>query len=58
MISVRPSWFDKLTMREMGDEREPSSATSAIGFAATHVPHPELVEGRTIFMQRSCNAKD
>ncbi|MBA8902713.1 hypothetical protein [Phyllobacterium sp. P30BS-XVII] len=46
MNVVRGSWFDKLTMRERGDERESFSATLAIIVADLTLPHGELVEGR------------
>ncbi len=49
---VRGSWFDKLTMRERGDERESFSATLAIIVADLTLPHGELVEPRTKSMQR------
>ncbi len=45
------AWFDKLTMREGEDRREPDLATLAIGLQPNHIPHGELVEPRTIAMQ-------
>ncbi|SDO97654.1 hypothetical protein SAMN05443582_10359 [Phyllobacterium sp. OV277] len=55
--AIGGSWFDKLTMRERGDERESSSATFVLGnFLICNaddyrciltLPHGELVEPRT-----------
>ncbi|MBA8899649.1 hypothetical protein FHW17_000508 [Phyllobacterium sp. P30BS-XVII] len=46
----RGAWLDKLTMREMGDERESRSATLATIIAANTRPYGELVEPRTVVM--------